>query len=74
MMRRAKKFVFLPRWPEPFGRVITEALLSGCEIEGNDRVGALSWGPQVRDPDFCSNSANDFWDTIEAIVGNQLMK
>jgi len=40
---RAKKLVHLPLWPEPFGRVVLEAYLCGCELIVNGRIGALSY-------------------------------
>jgi glycosyltransferase involved in cell wall biosynthesis len=42
-MLRSKKFVHLPLWKEPMGRTILEASLCGCEIIGNQNVGALSF-------------------------------
>jgi len=36
-------FIHLPEWPEPQGRTITEALLCGCAVIANDKVGAISY-------------------------------
>ncbi len=44
ILAMAKRFLFLPASEEPFGRVVAEAALSGCELICNDNVGALSWG------------------------------
>lgn len=66
-MNRAKHFVFLPRWPEPQGRVVIEAALCGCELVTNQNVGAISF------PFDISNSANfaqandEFWTAIESL-------
>lgn len=43
MMLRSKRFVHLPIWKEPMGRTVLEASLCGCEIIGNENVGALSF-------------------------------
>jgi len=43
VLARYERFLFLPRWHEPFGRTVAEALLSGCQVVGNDRIGCLSW-------------------------------
>ena len=67
-MRRARTFVFHPRWPEPFGRVVAEAALSGCELDTNDNVGALSYGVDLRDAAVYS-AAPDFWLAIESLNG-----
>lgn len=42
-MNRARNFVFLPRWPEPCGRVVIEAALCGCHLITNKNVGALDF-------------------------------
>jgi len=44
VLARYEKLLFLPRWPEPFGRVVAEAKLAGCELICSPNVGALSWG------------------------------
>ena len=60
-MNRAKHFVFLPRWPEPQGRVVCEAALCGCTIIGNDRVGALSFDFDLADPSRYQQPDGGFW-------------
>lgn len=35
--------IHLPEWPEPQGRNVIEALLCGCKVIVNDKVGALSY-------------------------------
>ncbi|MHB8142669.1 MAG: glycosyltransferase family protein [Thermoleophilia bacterium] len=42
-MNRARNFAFLPRWPEPCGRVVIEAALCGCHLVTNENVGALGF-------------------------------
>jgi glycosyltransferase involved in cell wall biosynthesis len=67
-MNRAKNFVFLPRWPEPQGRVVTEAALCGCSIIGNENVGALSFGVDLSDPTRYTDVENGFWQRLERII------
>lgn len=67
-MNRAKNFVFFPRWPEPQGRVVAEAALCGCNIIGNDNVGALSFDMDLSDPSIYKDVENNFWETVESLV------
>jgi glycosyltransferase involved in cell wall biosynthesis len=68
VMSRTKTFVFHPRWPEPFGRVVAEAALSGCTLDTNDRVGALSYGVDLGDRRFYEHAAQRFWLTVESLI------
>tara|TARA_R110000850_G_scaffold190308_4_gene316244 strand:- start:18785 stop:19630 length:846 start_codon:yes stop_codon:yes gene_type:complete len=43
ILGKAKYFICKPVWPEPSGRLAAEALLSGCEMIINDRVGTFSF-------------------------------
>lgn len=65
LMNRAQHFVFLPRWPEPFGRVVAEAALCGCELITNDNVGALSFGLDLSQPEVFQDAGTAFWETID---------
>jgi glycosyltransferase involved in cell wall biosynthesis len=67
-MNRAKNFVFLPRWPEPQGRVVAEAALCGCRIIGNENVGALSFDMDLADPRVYVGVEDEFWSTLEGLV------
>lgn len=67
-MNRAKNFVFLPRWPEPQGRVVAEAALCGCNIIGNDNVGALSFGADLSNPITYEGIEDNFWIKLESLV------
>jgi glycosyltransferase involved in cell wall biosynthesis len=67
-MNRAKNFVFLPRWPEPQGRVVAEAALCGCTIIGNDNIGALSFSSDLSDPKTYNDVEEDFWTTMESLI------
>ena len=66
-MNRAKHFVFLPRWPEPQGRVVTEAALCGCNLITNENVGATSFPFDIANPANFVGAADEFWDSIERI-------
>ena len=67
-MNRAKNFVFLPRWPEPQGRVVAEAALCGCNIIGNENVGALSFDMDLSDAANYTGVEAGFWDRVEGLV------
>ena len=67
-MNRAKNFVFLPKWPEPQGRVVSEAALCGCNIIGNDNVGASSFGHDLSNLENYQNVEADFWIKLETII------
>lgn len=67
-MNRAKNFVFLPRWPEPQGRVVAEAALCGCRIISNDNVGALSFDMDLADPQAYIGVEDEFWTVLEGLV------
>lgn len=67
-MNRAKNFIFLPQWPEPFGRVVAEAAMCGCEIIGNSNIGALSYKKDLSSPLTYKNNNKIFWDNISAIT------
>jgi hypothetical protein len=67
-MRRAKNFIFLPRWPEPMGRVVVEAALAGCNLVTNDNVGALSYPFDIANLNNYNGALDEFWETIEQVV------
>ncbi len=65
IMNRAKNFVFLPRWPEPQGRVVVEAALSGCNLIVNENVGAMSFPFDIANPQNVADSEAIFWNDLE---------
>lgn len=67
-MNRARNFVFLPRWPEPQGRVVVEAAMCGCNLITNDNVGATSFDFDIRKPENFRNADIEFWEKIESLV------
>ena len=66
-MNWAKRFVFLPRWPEPQGRVVIEAALCGCELALNGQVGAASFDFDLKDPKNLTGAEEEFWLALEAL-------
>jgi glycosyltransferase involved in cell wall biosynthesis len=68
LMNRAKNFVFLPRWPEPQGRVVIEAALSGCQLITNERVGATSFDFDISRPENFNHPTLELWQKIEETV------
>jgi glycosyltransferase involved in cell wall biosynthesis len=67
LMARANEFVFLPRWPEPFGRVVSEAVLSGCALVTNGNVGAHSFARDLADPSLYEGATEELWERLEAV-------
>lgn len=67
-MSRAKHFVFLPRWPEPQGRVVIEAALCGCRLITNENVGATSFDFELYDQENFSNAKSELWNKIEELI------
>ena len=65
-MNRTKNFVFLPRWPEPQGRVVIEAALSGCNLIVNENVGAMSFPFDISKSENIDGAATLFWEDLEA--------
>lgn len=66
-MNRAKNFVFLPRWPEPQGRVVVEAALCGCNLVTNGNVGATSFHFDISEPRNFAAANEEFWEKIEGL-------
>jgi glycosyltransferase involved in cell wall biosynthesis len=67
-MNRAKNFLFLPRWQEPQGRVVSEAALCGCNIVGNKNVGALSFGMDLSAAANYEGVEEKFWLKLESLI------
>ena len=65
---RARRFIFNPRWPEPFGRTVAEAALGGCELQVQGEVGALSFGRDLADPGFYLGACSEFWEHVERVL------
>lgn len=69
ILAAAETFLFLPSQPEPFGRIVAEAYLSGCELVCNERVGALSWGWETRDEwvEALAEAPGRFWAIMQDV-------
>ena len=68
LMNRARNFVYLPRWPEPQGRVVVEAALSGCNLVTNENVGAVSFDFDISKPGNLEKPEEEFWERLEEVV------
>jgi glycosyltransferase involved in cell wall biosynthesis len=68
LLASARAVVTLPRWPEPQGRVALEAVLAGCELIANERVGALSFELRPDDDRLYEGAADDFWSGLEGLL------
>ena len=65
LYNRAKNFVHKPRCKESFCRTVAEASLCGCNIIGNDNIGALSYNTDLSNPDFYKQSGLNFQTMIK---------
>jgi glycosyltransferase involved in cell wall biosynthesis len=68
LYNRAENFVFLPRWPEPQGRVIVEAALSGCKLITNEMCGATSFDFDISDAKNIQNVESEFWHSVIKVI------
>lgn len=66
-LNRTQNFVFLPRWPEPQGRVVVEAALCGCNLITNEMVGAVSFDFNISAPENLIDAEKKFWEKLESI-------
>jgi glycosyltransferase involved in cell wall biosynthesis len=74
LMNRAKNFVYLPRWPEPQGRVVVEAALSGCNLVTNEKVGAVSFNFDISNPANLLQVEEEFWEKLEEVFFEKVTK
>lgn len=65
---RAKNFVYLPRWPEPQGRVVVEAALCGCNLITNEKVGATSFDFDISIKENLSGAVSEFWYRVKQVL------
>jgi hypothetical protein len=72
LMNRARNFVYLPRWPEPMGRVVVEAALCGCNLLTNGNVGATSFDFDIGNHINMEGATSEFWEKVEAAVSSVL--
>ncbi len=67
-LNRAKNFIYLPRWPEPQGRVVVEAALCGCNLITNENVGATSFDFDIADKVNLEGAIEEFWQYINVKI------
>ncbi len=61
LLQQCQAVAVMPRMFHAFGRIVVEAMASGCRVLANERVGALSFD----DPVAASGRANDaFWGLV----------
>lgn len=70
---RAKHFVYLPRWPEPQGRVVVEAALCGCDLITNENAGAASFGFDISDAGSLQKPEKEFFDYIGKLAEGKMV-
>ncbi len=72
-LRKYKRLVFLPKCQEAAGRVVVEALLSGCEVVTNDMIGFKSFDWWTDEPDALRKALEEregeFWETVGEMLG-----
>ena len=65
----AERLVFMPEWPEAFGRAVVEAWAAGCELLVEGRVGAMQWIENEPDRLGIEGPVAEFWDAVKEVVG-----
>ena len=74
LYRKYKHFVINPKWHEPFGRTIPEALSSGCNLvkfSGSKLTGFESYEKGMKTMIMmCEDAPNRFWKKIEKVMNN----
>jgi len=67
-----ESFIHLPDWNEPFGRSVAEALLCGCKLIINEKIGFLSFMWNYRNREWLSsmltNTPSSFWKTVNQVM------
>lgn len=69
LYNRHKALLHLPMNPMPYDRTAAEAYLAGCDIIGNDLIGALSfdwWHDRDTVRKHSISSSTDFWMAVES--------
>ena len=68
LLGQYETWIHFPRQPEPFPRLMAEALLCGCEAKVAGRFGFESYGLGIREMlQFCLSAPKLFWDEVEKI-------
>jgi hypothetical protein len=72
ILNRTQNYIHVPRWPEPFGLIVVEASLCGCNIIVNDKVGAISWNLDLKNPAIYDRTGDKYWEELESRLENML--
>lgn len=67
-LNRVEYYIHMPRWPEPHGLIINQAVLSGCKLITNENVGALTHDFNIADRSAYRNNAAELWKRMEGLV------
>jgi hypothetical protein len=65
ILNRTQNYIHVPRWPEPFGLIVAEAALCGCNLVVNNMVGATSWNLDLKNPHAYDETLDNYWDELE---------
>lgn len=71
LYNKHKSLLHLPTTPMPFDRTVAEAYLAGCDIIGNDLIGALSydwWTSRKSVASHLVDSPHQFWNKVNEEV------
>lgn len=58
----------MPRWPEPHGLIVNQAVLCGCKLIANENVGALTHNFDASDRSAYKNNATELWEKLEETI------
>lgn len=67
-LNRVEHYIHMPRWPEPHGLIVNQAVLCGCKLITNGNVGALTHGSDPADRSAYKNNAAEIWERLEEIA------
>lgn len=68
ILGRAKRFVFMPEWPEAFGRTVVEAWAAGCELMLDGRIGAAWWIREQPERLGLEGPVTEFWEAVRGVL------
>lgn len=76
ILGKTKTFFCKPVWPEPSGRLVAEAFLSGCDIIANDSIGTFSFDFYPDDKEKAiediTRAPHKFYQEIETIFSESI--
>jgi len=68
ILGNAKRFVFMPEWPEAFGRAVVEAWAAGCELQLDGRIGAQWWIKNHPERLGLERPVTEFWEAVRGVL------